>query len=119
MKEVGTSWVNWGNRGAKTIGVASAGAIIALFATYAKAQSAVTLYGIIDGGVTYSNNTSGHSVVSASSGKLGGSRWGLRGRGAWWWDVGRLRFGEWLLCSQRYARPGCPDVRPPSLGRYR
>ena len=50
----------------------------------AQAQSSVTLYGLIDAGITYSNsqiNTtgSGHSNWELKSGPVQYSRWGLRG----------------------------------------
>lgn len=52
----------------------------------ASAQSAsnVTLYGIVDAGVEFSNHTAGNggnggTSVRVSSGNLSGSRWGLRG----------------------------------------
>ncbi|HLX03515.1 MAG TPA: porin [Trinickia sp.] len=43
------------------------------------AQNSVTLYGIIDVGITYVNNTGGHSQWQEQSGILQGSRWGLKG----------------------------------------
>ncbi|CAD6560750.1 porin [Paraburkholderia sabiae] len=49
------------------------------FSCSAFAQSSVTLYGIIDAGIDYVNNSGGHSVVQAVSGVNQGSRWGLRG----------------------------------------
>ncbi|HTR08034.1 MAG TPA: porin [Paraburkholderia sp.] len=65
----------------KTLMVA---ALTGVFASAAHAQSSVTLYGLIDAGITYSNNqrvsaTSGHSAWQATSGTVNGSRWGLRG----------------------------------------
>lgn len=64
----------------KTLVVA---AVTGLFASVAHAQSSVTLYGLIDAGVTYANNVrsangSGNKW-SATSGNINGSRWGLRG----------------------------------------
>ncbi|BCF92419.1 MULTISPECIES: porin [Paraburkholderia] len=55
----------------------------ALAATGAHAQSSVTLYGIIDAGLMYTNNvqksgTSG-ALFQATSGTINGSRFGLRG----------------------------------------
>lgn len=43
------------------------------------AQGSVTLYGILDAGITYTNNSGGHSQWQAQSGILQGSRWGLKG----------------------------------------
>lgn len=56
---------------------------IVVASSAAHAQSAVTLYGIIDAGIAYTNNvskggTSG-SLVQATSGEINGSRFGLRG----------------------------------------
>ena len=60
----------------KTLMVA---ALSGVFATAAHAQSSVTLYGLIDAGITYTNNQNGHSAWQEKSGTLNGSRWGLRG----------------------------------------
>jgi GBP family porin len=60
----------------KTLMVA---ALSGVFATAAHAQSSVTLYGLIDAGITYTNNQQGHSNFKATSGSVNGSRWGLRG----------------------------------------
>lgn len=54
-------------------------ALAGVFATAAHAQSSVTLYGLIDAGITYTNNQSGHSAWQMKSGTVNGSRWGLRG----------------------------------------
>jgi general bacterial porin, GBP family len=54
-------------------------ALSGVFATAAHAQSSVTLYGLIDAGITYTNNQSGHSAWQMKSGTVNGSRWGLRG----------------------------------------
>jgi general bacterial porin, GBP family len=60
----------------KTLMVA---ALSGLFATAAQAQSSVTLYGLIDAGLTYTNNQGGSHNFKETSGSVNGSRWGLRG----------------------------------------
>lgn len=47
--------------------------------TFAHAQSAVTLYGLIDTGITYASNAGGKSEVVAADGVIQPSRFGLRG----------------------------------------
>lgn len=54
-------------------------AFASTFAAPAFAQNSVTLYGVIDAGITYTNNSAGHSLVQAQSGVAQGSRWGLKG----------------------------------------
>ncbi|RQR33238.1 porin [Burkholderia sp. Bp9142] len=49
-------------------------------ASAAHAQSSVTLYGIVDAGIAYTNNVGGKHNFFTSSGNLQGSRWGLRGK---------------------------------------
>ena len=41
------------------------------------AQSAVTLYGVVDDGITFTNNQGGHQDYQASNGALGSSKWGF------------------------------------------
>jgi predicted porin len=56
-------------------------AILTGFAGVAHAQSSVTLYGLIDAGITYANHggTGGKDLVEYGDGVSQGSRWGLRG----------------------------------------
>jgi general bacterial porin, GBP family len=54
-------------------------ALSGVFATAAHAQSSVTLYGLIDAGLTYTNNQNGSHNYKMTSGSVNGSRWGLRG----------------------------------------
>jgi predicted porin len=49
------------------------------FAAPAFAQSSVTLYGIVDGGLVYNSNKAGHSLYGFQSGAAYGDRWGLKG----------------------------------------
>ncbi|MEA3118325.1 MAG: ral bacterial porin, family [Paraburkholderia sp.] len=58
------------------------GALTGVFATMAHAQSSVTLYGLLDAGISYSNSASspqGRSLVQMSNGMMQSNRWGLRG----------------------------------------
>ncbi|SAL66799.1 outer membrane protein (porin) [Caballeronia terrestris] len=50
-----------------------------VLASPAFAQSSVTLYGVIDEGLDYTNNVGSGHVYELSSGYAQGSRWGLRG----------------------------------------
>lgn len=59
--------------------IISAVALFAAASQYAHAQSSVTLYGLLDEGVTYTSNVSGHSQVALASGVMQGNRWGLLG----------------------------------------
>jgi GBP family porin len=61
-----------------------AAVLAALGTTAAHAQSSVTLYGLLDEGISYTNNTSvgggvGHSNVKLTDGMMQSNRWGLRG----------------------------------------
>ncbi|HIH2748696.1 porin [Burkholderia aenigmatica] len=64
-----------GKTGAAGVGVA----VAMLFAGAAHAQSTVTLYGIVDAGVTYTNNAKGHALWQFTGGNESGPRWGLIG----------------------------------------
>jgi general bacterial porin, GBP family len=55
------------------------GAGTAGYAGAAQAQSSVTLYGIIDAGLIYTDNQKGHSAIQATSGNVTGSHWGMAG----------------------------------------
>lgn len=68
-------------RCADAVGVVGAVVVCcSLFSPGAYAQSSVTLYGVVDSGITYTNNQSGSSAWQATSGGLASSRWGMRGK---------------------------------------
>ena len=54
-------------------------AILSVFAVAAHAQSSVTLYGLIDTGIVYTNNQGGSSAVQMQSSMLSNEVWGLKG----------------------------------------
>src|ERR1700689_1793480 len=43
------------------------------------AQSSITLYGVLDEGINYTNNAGDKSAYQLESGYAQGSRWGLKG----------------------------------------
>ncbi|MGH8780347.1 porin [Paraburkholderia sp.] len=53
--------------------------VLATVPAVSHAQSSVTLYGILDAGITYVNNTGGAHVVKFDDGVSYGNRWGLKG----------------------------------------
>ncbi|WP_322031998.1 porin [Paraburkholderia sp. J76] len=59
--------------------LAIAAAVAATFASASYAQSSVTLYGIVDAGITYTTNVNGNKNFALTSGNIQASRWGLRG----------------------------------------
>ncbi|NIF68817.1 porin [Burkholderia sp. Ap-962] len=60
--------------------ISLAAACLATFAAAsAHAQSSVTLYGLVDAGIAYTNNVGGSGRVALASGNISGSRFGLRG----------------------------------------
>ncbi|WNC91956.1 porin [Paraburkholderia sp. FT54] len=54
-------------------------AMSAAFAAPASAQTSVTLYGVLDEGINYTNNVGRGHVYELASGFAQGSRWGLKG----------------------------------------
>ncbi|MFM0208163.1 porin [Paraburkholderia sediminicola] len=54
-------------------------ALVSAAASPVFAQSSVTLYGVIDEGIEYTNNVGHGSVVELASGYAQGSRWGSKG----------------------------------------
>lgn len=62
----------------------AAGGALVLLAVNAHAQSSVTLYGLIDSGITYTNHSrtssGSSSVVKYGDGVAQGSRWGMKGQ---------------------------------------
>lgn len=56
-----------------------AGLSLLTFCALSHAQSSVTLYGLIDAGLTFSNNQAGSSSLQAQSGIILPSRWGILG----------------------------------------
>ena len=58
----------------------TAGVCLASYASVGHAQSAVSLYGIIDVGFVYNNNAHGATQYSIVAGSLKGNRWGLLGK---------------------------------------
>ncbi|MGU7783602.1 porin [Burkholderia sp. PU8-34] len=52
---------------------------LACAATDSRAQSSVTLYGVLDAGITYVSNTGGAHVVKFDDGVSYANRWGLKG----------------------------------------
>src|ERR1700682_5756004 len=55
-------------------------AVLGAFTASSYAQSSVTLYGLISGGVGFATNQGGHNAYQALSGTNQNPRWGLKGR---------------------------------------
>jgi predicted porin len=54
-------------------------AVTGVFVSTVQAQSSVTLYGVIDGGFTYTSNAKGSAQYALTSANESGNRWGLTG----------------------------------------
>ncbi|KVG23664.1 porin [Burkholderia ubonensis] len=70
--------------------------VVALYACAAHAQSSVTLYGVIDDGLTYVSNVGGSHVYKLDDGVSQGSRFGLKGNedlGGGWKSLFALESG--------------------------
>ncbi|MGT2476521.1 porin [Paraburkholderia terrae] len=61
-----------------TLTAGMTGALMA-FASAASAQSSVTLYGLVDAGMSFNSNAGGKHQVAMTSGNMNGARWGLTG----------------------------------------
>ncbi|VVD32681.1 porin [Paraburkholderia dioscoreae] len=59
--------------------LAVSAAVSVAFAASASAQTSVTLYGVLDEGINYTNNVGRGHVYELASGDAQGSRWGLKG----------------------------------------
>ncbi|MFM0172917.1 porin [Paraburkholderia sediminicola] len=63
----------------QVLALAVSTAMTAAFAAPALAQTSVTLYGVLDEGINYTNNVGRGHVYELASGYAQGSRWGLKG----------------------------------------
>ncbi|MBW0448292.1 porin [bacterium M00.F.Ca.ET.228.01.1.1] len=79
----------------------------------AHAQDSVTLYGVIDSGISYTNNDNGKKLWSAVSGATSGSRWGLKGAE----DLGGGLKAIFTLESGFNAFTGAPNISGRMFGR--
>lgn len=73
---------------------AACAAAIAVVSTHANAQSSVTIFGLLDVGVTYMSNLAGHSSLQFKDGQNSPNIWGLTGTealGGGWKAVFLLR----------------------------
>jgi general bacterial porin, GBP family len=100
-------------------------------APFAHAQSSVTLYGLLDAGLQYTNNAGHGSLFRQTSGNINGSRYGLRGtedlgggmsaifvlEGGVTLNNGRSAQDGRLFGRQAYVGLGSKDYGTASLGR--
>lgn len=63
----------------KRVALAGPAGMLVALSSIVQAQSSVTLYGLVDAGIAYTNNQRGAHNVQATSGKLSGARWSLKG----------------------------------------
>ncbi|WP_081255911.1 porin [Pandoraea pnomenusa] len=61
-----------------TLTVTTAAALM-VFSSAASAQSSVTLYGLVDAGMSFNSNAGGKHQTAMTSGNMNGARWGLTG----------------------------------------
>ncbi|SAK98344.1 porin [Caballeronia fortuita] len=119
------------------LATATLAAFAALAATSAHAQSSVTLYGIIDAGISYVNNSTqtatraGEKLFKYDDGIAQGSRWGMRGsedlgggmkaiftlEGGFNSGTGTLGQGGALFGRQAYVGLAKNDVGSVTFGR--
>ena len=64
---------------ALAVSAAVSAIFVTTFAAPASAQTSVTLYGVLDEGINYTNNVGRGHVYELASGFAQGSRWGLKG----------------------------------------
>ena len=96
----------------------SSAAAACIAAPAVHAQSSVTMYGIMDAGIEYTNHAApeGGSSVKLKSGNKNTSRWGLRGvedLGGGLKAVFRLESGIDLANGAFDERVNMPSLRPP------
>ncbi|WP_233835479.1 porin [Paraburkholderia sp. ZP32-5] len=100
-------------------------AIPAFISMSAIAQSSVTLYGLIDEGIGYTNNASGKSSWNTQNGWVAGDRWGLLGSedlGGGMKAIFRLETGflldngRSLVSGEMFARQSYVGLQSDTLG---
>ncbi|PRX19623.1 putative porin [Paraburkholderia sp. BL18I3N2] len=108
-----------------------AASISAGLAISAHAQSSVTLYGLVDEGFDFTNNSSGSKAYELQSGYVQGSRWGLKGvedlggqlkavfqiENGFDVNTGRLGQGGLMFGRQAFVGLSSPTLGKLTLGR--